>query len=125
MMAGSPSHLVAGQRAEENALAYLQQRGFRLVERNYRCRLGEIDLVMEDRDRLVFVEVRYRASGRYGSALESIDGRKQARLVAAANHYLVSKRIDRPSRFDVVALSPGGSGLTVQWVKDAFQASET
>lgn len=123
MMAGGPSHLSAGQRAEESALAYLQQRGFRLVERNYRCRLGEIDLVMEDRDRLVFVEVRYRASVRYGGALESIDGRKQARLVAAASHYLASKRIDRPARFDVVALAPGSEGLTVQWIKDAFQAS--
>jgi len=124
-MTGGPSHLTAGQRAEESALAYLQQQGFRLVERNYRCRLGEIDLVMEDRDRLVFVEVRYRASGRYGGALESIDRRKRARLVAAASHYLASKRIDRAARFDVVALSPGSGGLTVQWIKDAFQASET
>lgn len=113
----------AGQRAEDNALTYLQQQGLRLVARNYRCRLGEIDLIMDDGCGLVFVEVRYRTSTRFGGALESIDGRKRARLVAAASHYLAVKRIDRRSRFDVVAISPGSEQLTVQWLKDAFQAT--
>lgn len=120
---GKTSHLAAGQRAEDSALAYLVAQGLRLVERNYRSRMGEIDLVMQDGAGLVFVEVRYRASDRFGGALESIDGRKRARIMAAASHYLVSKRIDRPVRFDVVALSPGNGRLAVQWVKDAFQAS--
>jgi putative endonuclease len=119
------SHLAAGQHAEDSALAYLQAQGLRLIERNYRCRLGEIDLIMLDGAGLVFVEVRYRSSDRYGGALESVDARKRVRIVSAASHYLASKRIDRPARFDVVALSPGIGRLAVQWVKDAFQASQT
>ena len=122
---GGPSHLIAGQRAEDSALVYLQDRGLCLLERNYRCRWGEIDLIMEDGSRLVFVEVRYRAGDRFGGALESVNSRKRARLVAAASHYLVAKRIDRPARFDVVALSPARERLEVKWVKDAFQANQT
>jgi len=120
---GSSSHLSAGRRAEDQALAHLKERGLRLIERNYRCRLGEIDLIMEDDFGLIFVEVRYRASDRYGGALESIDGRKRARIMAAASQYLASRRIDRRVRFDVVALSPSGDRLALQWIKDAFQVS--
>lgn len=112
-----------GQRAETEALAYLQAQGLRLIERNYRCRAGEIDLVMADGRGIVFVEVRYRASDRFGGALESVDARKRTRLAKAASHYLSCKQIDRPARFDVVALAPavGVPGLAVQWIKDAFQ----
>jgi putative endonuclease len=120
---GQSSSQSAGQRAEDSALAYLQRQGLRLVQRNYRCKSGEIDLIMDDGLGLIFVEVRYRRSDRFGGALESIDGRKRARLVAAASHYLAVKRIDRRSRFDVVALSPRYGQLTVQWLKDAFQAT--
>lgn len=122
MKPGAPAHLAAGQRAEDEALTYLNGQGLRLLERNYRCRQGEIDLVMEEGNRLVFVEVRYRADPRYGSALESVDGRKRARLIAAANHYLSAHRLDRPSRFDVVGMSPTGGTLTLQWIRDAFSA---
>jgi putative endonuclease len=110
-----------GSLAEDRALGFLQQRGLRLLERNYRCRYGEIDLVMEDGGILVFVEVRYRASPRYGGALESVDRRKQAKLLVAARCFLKERGCDRPARFDVAALSPDGGGLAVEWVKDAFQ----
>ena len=117
-----PDHLTTGQQAEDYALAYLQTQGLVLVERNYRCRGGEIDLVMRDGPQLVFVEVRYRSDQRYGGALASVGAQKQSRLIRAASHYLLSKRIDRPTRFDVAALSGAQGKLAIQWIKDAFQA---
>ena len=116
-----PDHLTAGQQAEDYALAFLQTQGLVLVERNYRCRGGEIDLIMRDGPQLVFVEVRYRSDQRYGGALASVGAQKQSRLIRAASHYLVSKRIDRPTRFDVAAVSPDQGKLAIQWIKGAFQ----
>lgn len=126
MLFGSPpekaAHLRAGQQGEDRALAYLQAQGLVLVERNYRCRGGEIDLVMRDGGTVVFVEVRYRSSEGFGGALASVGSRKQARLVYAAAHYLAAKRVDRPARFDVAAVSGTPGKLAIQWIKDAFQA---
>ncbi|MFM8332251.1 MAG: YraN family protein [Candidatus Methylumidiphilus sp.] len=116
------AHLTAGQQAEDAALAYLQGQGLALVERNYCCRGGEIDLIMRDGAMLVFVEVRYRQSQTHGGALASVGARKQSRLIVAASHYLACKRIDRPTRFDVAAVSPDGGKLAIQWIKAAFQA---
>ena len=95
-----------------------------LVSRNYRCRRGEIDLVMRDADGLVFVEVRRRRSRGFGGGLGSVDARKRARLVAAAEHYLVMHRIgdDLPCRFDVVAIDGPPGRTTLEWVCDAFGA---
>ena len=95
-----------------------------LVSRNYRCRRGEIDLVMRDADALVFVEVRRRRSRGFGGGLDSVDARKQARLVAAAEHYLVRHRVgdDSPCRFDVVAIDGPPGRTTLEWVRDAFGA---
>jgi putative endonuclease len=116
------AHISAGQQAEDYALAYLQKQGLALIERNYRCRGGEIDLIMRDGEHIVFIEVRYRASQRYGGALASVGTRKQGRLILAASHYLTAKRIDRPARFDVAAVSPEAGKLAIQWIKNAFQA---
>ncbi len=114
--------LTTGQQAEDSVLAYLQAQGLALVERNYRCRGGEIDLIMRDGGTIVFVEVRFRSDLRFGGALASVDFHKQARLIHAASHFLATKRIDRPTRFDVAAVSPDQGKLAIQWIKDAFQA---
>ncbi len=119
------AHNEAGRRAEQDACDYLERRGLRLVERNYACAHGEIDLVMLDRDTLVFVEVRYRRSRRYGGGAESIDWRKQDKLSATAAHYLQAhpKAARRPCRFDVIALSGENNGGThIDWISNAFQA---
>jgi putative endonuclease len=120
--AAGPKGPSQGRRAEDSALEFLQRQGLKLLERNYRSRYGEIDLIMEHGRSVVFVEVRFRGSARFGGALESVDGRKQARLVATAACFLKDRRLDRPTRFDVAALSPGADGLAVEWVQDAFQA---
>ena len=111
-----------GAQAESLACAHLERAGLKLLTRNYRCPQGEIDLVMNDRDTLVFVEVRYRRSSTFGTPAETVDRRKQARLRAAAGHYLVSHAADRVCRFDVVAVSSGEPH--VEWLRDAFGAAD-
>lgn len=113
-----------GRRAECQALDFLLCSGLRLVERNYRCRFGEIDLVMLEGDCVVIVEVRYRSASRFSNAINSVGARKQARIALAAESFLARHRefADRPVRFDVVALdgSPGDN-QSLEWVRDAFR----
>lgn len=108
-----------GRDAEDRALAALARQGLRVVARNYRCRGGEIDLVMRDGDCLVFVEVRFRRRADFGGALSSVDRRKQQRLILAARHYLASSGWSGPCRFDVVGID---RGREAQWIRDAFSA---
>jgi len=111
-----------GQWAEDLACAHLQARGLRLLCRNYRCRRGEIDLIMSDGASTVFVEVRYRRRSDFGSAAESVDRGKRNRLAIAAQHYLASRAgADAPCRFDVVSVAPVAQGNQLQWIPDAFQ----
>jgi putative endonuclease len=106
-----------GDDKERLACAYLRDSGLRLLERNYRCRRGEIDLVMRDADTLVFVEVRFRASTRFGTPAETVDVHKQRRLAAAAAHYLQHHPTSLPCRFDVIAVS--GTDR-IDWIRNAF-----
>ncbi len=110
-----------GAAAEDRAAELLQREGLRLVERNFRCRLGEIDLIMQDGADLVFVEVRSRSRPGYGSALESIGPRKRERVVRAAALYLQSHPAAARGncRFDVVAID----GPRMQWLRGAFGAT--
>ena len=120
----SDSPRAVGQDAERLAEGLLVRRGLTLLARNYRCRRGEIDLVMRDADALVFIEVRRRSNRGFGGGLESVDARKRARLVATAEHFLMTRRIgdDRPCRFDVVAIDGRPPHTEFEWVRDAFEA---
>ncbi|MCW8125610.1 YraN family protein [Microbulbifer halophilus] len=109
-----------GARMEESAARHLQRAGLKIKARNYRCRHGEIDLIARDGDTLVFVEVRYRRSSRYGSASATVDARKQRKLLATADSYLQQHRLDCPCRFDVVAIE--GDAGNIQWIENAFGA---
>ena len=113
-----------GREAETRAWQYLQSRGLRLLQRNYRSRRGEIDLVLQDQDSLVFVEVRYRRESRFGSGAESVDRRKQSKLIACAQHYLQAypKIARQPCRVDVISV--GGSDESIEWIRNAFGAGE-
>ena len=112
-----------GDAAEDQALAYLQQQGMRLLQRNYRTPGrggGEIDLIMQLPDStVVFVEVRQRASRRYDGAAASVGNVKQRRIIFAARHYLMRSRVLPPTRFDVVVVEAEG----LQWLPAAFDAS--
>jgi len=113
-------HNAQGSAAEERAMRHLQARGLRLLERNLRNRGGEIDLIMQQADTLVFVEVRFRQSRRFGSAAETVTQAKQRRLIAAASLYLQQNNLDLPCRFDVVAIA-GPRQQEIEWIRDAFQ----
>lgn len=108
-----------GKDAERHAERWLRNAGLQEIGRNYRCRGGEIDLIMKDGPQLVFVEVRYRHDDRFGGALASVDRRKQQRLVMAASHYLQRHDWDGPCRFDVVGLD--AYSAEPHWVKNAFE----
>ncbi len=108
-----------GDAGEDAALAYLQQQGLVLIERNFSCKGGELDLIMQAGAVLVFVEVRRRAAASFGGAVASITASKQRRLVVAAQRYLQRYRSDLPPcRFDVVAID----GTVITWLSNAFDA---
>lgn len=106
-----------GHEAERRAENFLQQQKLRLLERNYRCRFGEIDLIMQEGDTLVFVEVRMRTNHFYGGAAASITAAKQAKLIQTARHYLSRHNADRPCRFDAILIS---GNLEIEWIQNAF-----
>ena len=116
--------LTRGKDAEDRACRYLQSRGLHLLQRNYRSKRGEIDLILQDKDSLVFVEVRYRSDPRFGSALESVNRRKQSRLIACAQHYMQTHPdiSQQPCRFDVISIM--GSRTAIEWIADAFSATD-
>jgi putative endonuclease len=111
---------VAGDNAEREAERFLAARGLSIVARNFRTRLGEVDLVALDGRTLVFVEVRQRtASTPWGGAAGSIDGRKRHRLEAAARQFLARLPEEPPCRFDVLTLQAG----EWRWLRDAFSTA--
>lgn len=117
-----------GRAAEEHACRYLENQGLQLIEKNYRCRYGEIDLIMREKKTTVFVEVRYRSNPNFGSGAESINSRKQHKLITTANHFLQShpQAMNHQCRFDVVSLSanPDKTGFSdkVLWIPNALEA---
>ncbi len=107
-----------GKDAEARAAQYLQAQGLHIVERNYRSRYGEIDLIARDGTTLVFVEVRARSSNAFGGAAASITAAKQKKLTRTALHYLAAAGHTPRCRFDAVLLS--NNAAPVEWIRDAF-----
>ena len=111
------SSIQRGRQYEDLALDYLLGQGLELVARNYSCKWGELDLLMQEQGVLIIVEVRYRSNDRFGSTVESITAKKQAHIVAATKHYIMSNNINQPIRFDVLAIT---GDMPLNWVKNAF-----
>ncbi len=111
----------AGELAEARAEIFLVQQGLVKREKNYRCKLGEIDLIMQHHTSLVFVEVRLRTHTAFASAAESVTRRKQQKIIKTAQYYLQQHRLTDTAncRFDVIAFSDNGNP---EWIKDAFTA---
>ncbi|MCF7981647.1 MAG: YraN family protein [Pseudomonadales bacterium] len=114
-----------GQLVEDKALLYLKKHGLKPICRNYRCRAGEIDLIMNDRQALVFIEVRFRQQTKYGSGADTVDYRKQQKLILTAQHFLLSQHYSEwpACRFDVLAAtrsSQDKTSLQFDWIKNAF-----
>ena len=119
----SNKHISLGRRGEELACKFLKKAGYKILELNYRGRLGEIDLVAEDGDCLVFVEVKTRGSLACGHPFESIDSRKQHQLIRVAREYLAEQGAEeRICRFDAVSVLCGGEQAPlVELIKNAFE----
>lgn len=112
-----------GMDAEEQAWHWLIKQGLKPVKRNYSCKLGEIDLILFDQTTLVFTEVRLRKNLRFGGAANSVDSRKQQKIIRTAQHFLMT----HPSyqqvncRFDVIAFEISSEEMRPVWYKDAFR----
>lgn len=111
-----------GSDAEKLALGYLQSRGLKLVESNFSCRYGEIDLVMQHHDCLVFIEVRFRKHPLFGTGADSVDYRKQQKILKAAEFFLQRhvNYTQYPCRVDVVSIGPGEEDI--DWITNAVEA---
>ncbi len=122
-MNDGPAHLRRGAAAERAAAQWLSQKGLSIVERNFSCRRGEIDLIGWDGEHLIFVEVRYRSRKDYGSPEETVDRRKQGRIIAAAQWYLLQhpEYEEQPCRFDVLVNDHTDTHGDFRWIQDAFQ----
>lgn len=101
---------------EEAVCNYLQNAGVEIIERNYRCSMGEIDIIGRQGDVLIFFEVKYRKNDNFGDALEAVDVKKQKRIIKCANFYLAFKNCDLFIRFDVIGIT----GENIKWIKNAF-----
>jgi len=112
-----------GFKGEELAVQYLKKKGYKVIERNYRCQWGEIDLVARDKETLIFVEIKSRSSSEFGLPQDAVDRFKQKKLIQVAKAYMAEHRLQEtvPARFDVVAVQLTPSGPDIELIKDAFQ----
>jgi putative endonuclease len=120
-MGANTGKLLLGQEGERLAERYLQKKGYKLVERNYRCAVGELDLIVLDRRVVVFVEVKTRTSHGFGSPLEAVEFRKQRKMIQTAQFFLSAKGLQqREARFDVIGISWTGREPVVEHIENAF-----
>ncbi len=110
-----------GRESEKRAARFLVKNGYRILEKNYRCRQGEIDLVARHGDTLVFCEVKARSTASFGTPLAGVTGMKRQKIRKAAEHYLVKNRLkDVDCRFDVVAIDESGPETSIEITRNAF-----
>lgn len=111
---------VIGGYKEDLAAEYLIQRGYTIIDRNFSCKSGEIDIIAKDEEYLCFIEVKYRENNKYGEALESVNHKKQQKLFKCANIYILANKLAKNQnyRFDVVAIQ----GENIELIKNAFGA---
>jgi len=112
-----------GKRSERQAEQFLRTHGLTMVKRNFRCKTGEIDLIMRDGATLVFVEVRHRSNRQFADGAESVDWHKQQKLIRTASHFLAThpRYNDCSCRFDVIAAN--ADDVEPQWYQNAFDSS--
>ncbi len=109
-----------GSTGEDIAANYLKKKGYKILHRNYKTPLGEADIIVKDKDTIVFVEVKARSSGAFGQPFEAVDYRKQEKLKKIALYYLKHNRIESPVRFDVVSIISRDKNAEVNHIAEAF-----
>ncbi len=118
----SKDGLSLGNKGEELAANLLQDKGYKILYRNYKSQLGEIDIIAKEKEVICFIEVKTRSSDRFGSGSEAVAHTKQRKIAKAALCFLKEKRfLDRPARFDVVSLDYSSSEPKLDLIKDAFE----
>ncbi len=121
----SKVNLDFGKFGEKEAALVLQDNGYRIICRNYKCLLGEIDIIAEDKDTICFVEVKARKSDRFGVSKEALSKQKQKQISKAAVNFLKERNfLDRKARFDVVALDCSEGFRKTELIKDAFELAD-
>ena len=112
-----------GREGESAAIAFLKKKGYRILEKNFRSKVGEIDIIAEQAGAIIFVEVKARADHEFGHPFEALTPAKQKKIIQTARSFLARKRIsDRPMQFDVVALTADPSGSwKIEHLENAFQ----
>lgn len=116
------SHLRIGWFAERKAARYLQARGITIIERNFRLRSGEIDIIGKDGNTIIFVEVKFRSSEEFGKAEEAVSSYQQNRIKNTATLFLNNFKLGTPKRFDIIAITKGNKfkKYEIKWLKDAY-----
>ena len=115
-----------GKKGEELALRFLKKRGYRIIEKNYVCKMGEMDIIAKEKDTLAFIEVKTRTSTTFGAPQLAVNSAKQRQLSKVALTYLKAKQLeDVKARFDVVAILLGLKGAEIELIKDAFDLRYT
>lgn len=122
----SNNRQLLGRSGEDTVARYLQKKGYKILVQNYRCQLGEIDIIARDGDVLVFIEVKTRSGCTFGSPAAAVTPRKQRQISKAAQWYLTEeRRFDTPARFDVVAVSSApGTDHRIEHISNAFDLCE-
>ena len=124
MMPANNGKLLLGKEGERLAERFLEKKGYKLLERNYRCTAGELDLIVLDRRVIVFVEVKTRTGQGFGTPFEAVEFRKQRKIIQAAQFFLAEKGLQqRDARFDVVGVSWVGREPVVEHIENAFELS--
>jgi len=110
-----------GKKGEEIAHRFLKRKGYRIIERNYVCKMGEVDIIAREKDTFIFIEVKTRRSTAFGPPQMAVDQRKQKQLSRAALYFLKAKRLEGvKARFDVVAILLGPEGEEINLIRNAF-----
>jgi putative endonuclease len=113
-----------GKKGEEVAIRFLKKRGYRIIEKNYVCKMGEMDIIAREKDTLAFIEVKTRTSTEFGPPQLAVNSSKQRQLSKVALNYLKEKKLeDVKARFDVVAILLGQKGEEIELIRDAFDLS--
>jgi putative endonuclease len=116
---------VKGRLGENEAVRFLEKKGYRIIERNFRTRHGEVDVIAEENGTIVFVEVKARTSAAFGAPEESVGRRKQERIIRASKEYLFTEDLtDHPARFDVVGIEIGSDGMKTELIRNAFETGD-
>lgn len=112
-----------GNTGEEAAAEYLKKNGYKIIGRNYRNKIGEIDIICENKEYLIFVEVKTRSSDKFGTPASAVDKRKQNKIIKVTQYYLMEHETDKSIRFDVIEVyaEPGSGKINkIEHIKDAF-----